>query len=145
MSTATPKIKDLAQRLLALEAEQGQPTDDPVDEAVKVCEKLRVLISRLVGVAGFASLLSRALSMAKVLEPSLVVVKVEANSDLVGFEQIGPTHDRAERRNAGVALVAQLLGLLTTFIGQSLTLSLVRAAWPDVSLDEMDLGIGGKP
>lgn len=145
MSTASPKINDLAQRLLALEAAQGQPTDDHVDEAVKVCEKLRVLISKLVGVAGFGSLLSRALSLAKAVEPALVVVKVGANNSLVGFEEVGHTHDRGVRRNGGVALVAQLLGLLVTFIGQSLTLSLVREAWPDVTLDGMDLGTGEMP
>ena len=145
MSTASPKIKELAQRLLALEAGQGQPTDDQVDEAVRVCEKLRVLISKLVGVAGFGSLLSRALSLAKAVEPSLVVVKVGADSSLEGFGEVGRDHDTGERRKGGVALVAQLLGLLVTFIGQSLTLSLVRDAWPEVTLDGMDLDTGEMP
>ena len=44
------------------------------------------------------------------------------------------------RRTAGgeaaVAITAHLLGLLVTFIGEPLTLRLVREAWPDASLDE---------
>ncbi len=37
---------------------------------------------------------------------------------------------------AAVAITAHLLGLLVTFIGEPLTLRLVREAWPDASLDE---------
>ncbi len=32
--------------------------------------------------------------------------------------------------------MVHLLGLLVTFIGEPLTLALVREAWPDISLDE---------
>jgi hypothetical protein len=38
-------------------------------------------------------------------------------------------------RLAGEVLVAELLGLLVTFIGEGLTLSLVREAWPGVSIE----------
>lgn len=32
-------------------------------------------------------------------------------------------------------MLAELLGLLVSFIGESLTLTLVREAWPDASMD----------
>jgi hypothetical protein len=35
--------------------------------------------------------------------------------------------------DAAVAITAQLLGLLVTFIGEPLTVRLVREAWPDAS------------
>jgi hypothetical protein len=34
-----------------------------------------------------------------------------------------------------LTITAHLLGLLATFIGESLTLRLVREAWPEASLD----------
>jgi hypothetical protein len=37
---------------------------------------------------------------------------------------------------AGAAITGHLLGLLVTFIGEPITLRLVRDAWPDASLDE---------
>ena len=40
--------------------------------------------------------------------------------------------------DAPVAIIAHLLGLLMTFIGEPLTLRLVREAWPDVLLDGQD-------
>ena len=44
----------------------------------------------------------------------------------------------ANARNAGidaaVSIITYLLGLLVTFIGEPLTLRLVRDAWPDADL-----------
>ena len=39
-------------------------------------------------------------------------------------------------------LLTQLLGLLTAFIGQNLTLSIVREVWPNAKLDDLDFGKG---
>jgi hypothetical protein len=38
----------------------------------------------------------------------------------------------------GVILLSELLGLLMIFIGEALTLQLVRAVWPDATLDHLD-------
>ncbi len=145
MSMPSPKIRDLARQLLALEAAQGKPSDDQVNEAVKVCEKLRVIVSKLVGVAGFRSLLSRALALAKAEVPWLRVVRVQADSSLAGFDEVERDEDTGVGGNGECVLVAQLLGLLVTFIGQSLTLSLVRDAWPDATWGGMELGSGDMP
>jgi hypothetical protein len=39
-----------------------------------------------------------------------------------------------------VVLVAQLLRLLVAFIGETLTLRLVRESWPKLSVNDSDLG-----
>ena len=39
-------------------------------------------------------------------------------------------------------LAAQLLGLMVAFIGEKLTLHLVREIWPEVPLDDLDLANG---
>jgi hypothetical protein len=43
-----------------------------------------------------------------------------------------------------VVLLAQLLGLLVAFIGEDLTLRLVREVWPKLSLNNLDFGKGYK-
>ena len=43
-----------------------------------------------------------------------------------------------------VVLIAQLLGLLVTFIGEKLTVRMVREIWPKVSLKGLDLDDGSE-
>jgi hypothetical protein len=88
----------------------------------------------LVGVAGFRSLMSRAVAMAKAEVPSLAAVQVRADGSLEGLDGAGPDQIAGAGSEAGVVIVAQLLGLLVTFIGEPLTLRLVRDAWPDASI-----------
>lgn len=133
MSTAPPAIRDFARRLLALEAARDEPSVVSGRVAVRVCEKLRLPLARLAGDAGFRSLMSRAVAMAKAEVPSLAAVQVRADGSLEGLD--GPGQDQnAGAGEVGVVVVAQLLGLLVTFIGESLTLRLVRDAWPDASI-----------
>jgi hypothetical protein len=145
MSTTSPRIQDLARRLLALEAARGKSSDERTHAIIVVCEHLRVIISKLVGIAGFAALLSRALAVAKAEVPSLGVLKVRSDGSLEGFEEALQNQDPEPLRSGGVVLVAQLLGLLITFIGQSLTLRVVRDAWTDASWDGIDLSTEEMP
>jgi hypothetical protein len=139
MSTATPAIRDFARRLVAHEAARAEPPVASGSEAVRVCEKLRLPLSKLAGVAGFRSLMSRAMAMAKNEVPSLAAVHVGADGSLEGLDP--PVHDQdtGAGGHAGVVVVAQLLGLLVTFIGEPLTLRLVRDAWPNASVGGMDV------
>jgi hypothetical protein len=43
-----------------------------------------------------------------------------------------------------VVLLAQLLGLLNAFIGEVLTLRLLRDVWPKIPLDNLEFGNGDK-
>ena len=49
--------------------------------------------------------------------------------------------DPEEITEAGGILVTQLLGLLVAFVGEKLTLCVVRQAWPQLPFD-LDLGGG---
>jgi hypothetical protein len=133
MNRTTPAIQDLARRLIALEAARD-PSHGSVGAAVRACEKLRVPLAKLVGVAGFRSLLSRAMAVAKAEVPSLDAVQVRPDGSLVGLDGIGRTQDA----EAGTVVVTQLLGLLATFIGEPLTLLLVSDAWPDAAAAGID-------
>jgi hypothetical protein len=137
MNMASAPIYDLARRLLAFEA-VGNSSDAYLEEMVSVCEKLRVPLSKLVGVSGFGSLLARALALAKAEVPSLSVMQVKADGSLAGLVEVGQNQDRAAAGKVGIVLVAQLLGLLATFIGEPLMLRLVFDIWPEASISKID-------
>jgi hypothetical protein len=124
----------LAGRLLALErAARRRDSDARVHEGVRVCEKLRDSLTRFAGSDGFASLLRRALALARAEDPSLNSVTINPDCSIKGFEELAADSGDGD---PAVAVIAHLLGLLETFIGEPLTLRLVRDAWPDASLDE---------
>lgn len=135
------QLREVARRLLAVEAVKS-PSLSRGHAAVDVCEKLRVSLTRLAGPDAFKSLLRRALTLARAEVPVLRGIEVAADGSLTGLEDLAscpPSRDgdQDEVAEAGAAIIAQLLELLVTFIGRSLTLRLVREACPDVPLDEL--------
>lgn len=146
MGTTPAAIQNLARQLLALDQARAGTVQGDLDPAARACEKLRLPLAKLAGAAGFASLLSRALALAKRQAPALDGLKVEPDGSLTGIEQLSrdPIASEAAQR-AGTVLVGELLGLLVTFIGASLTLRLVREAWPDISMEAVTLRIEDQP
>ena len=138
MDTPSPSIRDLARRLLAAEAASQSAAEPRVQAAVRVCEKLRVSLTRFAGVDGFRSLLRRALVLARAEVPALHGVTEKADGSIEGLEKVVADggNSGVGGSDAAVAVTAHLLGLLVTFIGEPLTVSLMREAWPDASLDE---------
>jgi hypothetical protein len=63
---------------------------------------------------------------------------------LGGLEQLPAQLGLEEFFEGRVVLLAQLLGLLVAFIGENLTLRLVREVWPKVPLKDIELTKGGK-
>lgn len=135
MDTPSSSTRDLAQRLLAVEAANKSDTGAGAHEAVRVCEKLRISLTRFVGAYGFASLLRRALALARADVPSLRTVQLKPDGSLEGLEALAANENNVGPEGA-IAIIVHLLGLLITFIGEPLTLRLVRDAWPNASLEE---------
>lgn len=129
------KSRNLAQRLLAYEAVAGEKADPAESGAFRVCAKLRPPLITLAGVAGFRSLLSRALALARAEAPSLSAVYVAADGSLQGMDEFTSQTNEEEARDGGVLLVAQLIGLLLIFIGEGLTFRLVQDVWPEAAFD----------
>ncbi|HEX7021680.1 MAG TPA: hypothetical protein VF171_02410 [Trueperaceae bacterium] len=136
-------VQNLARRLIAAEASARAPSaTGPGADAVlgagaaQVCEKLRGPLSRLAGIAGFATLLSRALALAKRRVPALEAWRVRPDGALekISNGEAAPHAATAGEHNIdpGLVLVSEMLGLLVTFIGGTLTLRLVRDIWPDI-------------
>ncbi len=130
-----PESQHLAQRLLAYEAVAGENSEPTESAAFRVCAKLRRPLTILAGVAGFRSLLSRALTLARAEVPSLSAVQVAADGSLKGLDEAEPQIDKKQARDGGAILIAQLIGLLLTFIGEGLTLRLIQDVWPEAAFD----------
>ena len=137
MSRPDALLHNLTVSVLA--ACQGSDSGD--DAAIQVCERLRPSLGKLTGNDGFASLLRRAVALAAEDCPSaLQGVSVSLDGRLQGFST-DPTTGGSEGAStdanaAALAITSRLLHLLITFIGEPLTLRLVRQTWPNISLPE---------
>jgi hypothetical protein len=141
MNTPSPAIQNLARRLIALEAAH-ELSNGQFGGALRTCDKLRAPLARLAGMGGFRSLMARALALATAEVPGLKSVLVRPDGSLEGFDAAQLHRDSSPGVDPGVVVVAQLLGLLVTFIGEPLTLHLVRDAWPNASFDASEAGSG---
>jgi hypothetical protein len=132
MDTPSSSMQDLARQILTA---SQTASDSHVHEVVAVIEKLQTSLTIFAGIDGFVSLLRRALALASAEVPSLQSLQVNAVGRLDGYEKlVAETGTAASGRVAAVAITTHLLGLLVTFIGEPLTLRLVREAWPESSL-----------
>jgi hypothetical protein len=131
-SADTPTTRELAQRLLAYETVETGTANPDTQAVYRVCDKLRRPLTTLAGAAGFRSLLARALTLAKKESPLLDAWEVQSDGSLQGLN--------GEEAQSGAVLIAQLIGLMITFIGESLTLRLLHDVWLDLPRYENKLG-----
>ena len=131
-----PASLQLARRILAYEADAGRNSEPTESAASRVCEKLRQPLCSLAGVAGFRSLLTRALALARAEAPSLSAVQVGADGSLKGLDDLAPQDDKDLSKAEGAILIAQLLGLLLTFVGEGITFRLVQNVWPESAFND---------
>jgi hypothetical protein len=120
------KTHDWARSLVACEAIAPTTSLQTEPATVRVYERLRRQLGAPVGVDGFRALASRALALAKAESPRLRAVQIAANGDLRGLGEVESQTDGTEDRDAGGILIAQLLGLFLTFLGEATTLRLIE-------------------
>lgn len=120
------KTRDLARNLVTSEASAGMATLQAEPATIRVYERLRRQLGAPVGVGGFQQLASRALALAKSESPRLNSVKVAENGGLLGLGESQSLDDTVEDREVGIILIAQLLGLFLTFLGEATTLRLIE-------------------
>jgi hypothetical protein len=144
MNRASPEMRNFAKRLIASETKGANSAQMTTADALNVCERLRPQMVMLMGDGGFRALRSRAVALAAKEVLWLRAVHVKSDGALGGLEDPRPPLSPDALLEGGVAVLAQLLGLLVTFIGEELTLRLVREDWPDAPLDDLDLTNEGK-
>ncbi|MGC1870968.1 MAG: hypothetical protein WA700_08415 [Acidobacteriaceae bacterium] len=120
------KTRDLARSLVACEAEASTTALHTEPATVRVYERLRRQLSAPVGNDGFQALASRALALAQSQSPRLSAVQVTANGALRGLGEVESGMHADEDGEAGIILIAQLLGLFLTFLGEATTLRLIE-------------------
>jgi hypothetical protein len=120
------KTRELALSLVAREADASTKSLQTQPATVRVYERLRRQFGAPVGVDGFQALASRALALAKSESPRLSAVQITANGGLRGLGEVESRTDMDEAGEAGVILIAQLLGLFLTFLGEATTLHLIE-------------------
>jgi hypothetical protein len=127
-----PETRDLARRLLADEAAADKTSLTTESAVLRVYDKLRSSLCALAGIAGFRSLAARALTLAKAEAPSLREMQVASDGSLQRLGELESQSQGHEEDEGGVILLAEILALLITFIGETLTLRLVNDTWPDI-------------
>jgi hypothetical protein len=136
MRQVNPAVRDLARQLLAAEAGDIRAPHEAVQAAERACAKLRLHLVRLVGLEGFRALLVRALALATADVPWLRAVQVQPDGSLQGLSEAATQQEGAGVAEGYAALLAQLFGLLITFVGETLTLRLAREIWPEAALGD---------
>lgn len=123
----TPKkTRDLARSLVAREAGSSAASLQTEPASVRVYERLRRQLGAPVGTEGFQSVASRALALARSESPKLDSVQVMANGGLRGLGEVQSQASSDQDGDVGIILIAQLLGLFLTLLGEATTLRLVE-------------------
>jgi hypothetical protein len=136
MRQATPQLKSLAQRLLAHEAKKS-PSPGKLAEALEVCcQRLHKRLDPLVGAGGFRALLERALFLAKKEHPWLEGVEIQAypGCELKALNEAMTGRQSTEIRETLTIILANVIWLLVTFIGEDIVYGLIEEAWPGMKI-----------
>jgi hypothetical protein len=146
------KTLDLARGLVACEADTSTTSLHTEPATLRVYERLRRQLGAPVGVDGFQALASRALALAQSESPRLGAVQVTADGCLRGLGEVESQTVTDEDGEAGIILIAQLLGLFLTFLGEATTLRLIKdlrlqveveTAADTTTVDTVDSASGG--
>ena len=134
-------MQRFAEKVLACESSLLEEAGIKALPAFHACDKLRSPLRKVFGLEGFRPLLFRAVVLAGAKCPWIRQLQVTADGALGGFAELKPPLDRATLEEGENVLIAELLGLLVTFIGPALTLSLVHDTWPALETLKLEDGL----
>lgn len=139
--------------VLLQEAQIQEAQTEAVERALN---KLRLHLSKTIGQEGFRTLLARALALTTPQFPNLGSIQINADGSLNGLPGTAGAHSKITQNEAqstqsyetpstatmanpiegATALLAHLIALLVTFIGEDLTLRILSALWPELAFIE---------
>lgn len=134
MNHATRKMRYFADRLIEHEATAGETLATENEIAVAILQKLRPQLVDIMGNTGFHALVARSLALAheEVGGPNGAWLSKDGNVD--GLAVAWKPTD-AKPSKGGAVMLAWLLGLLNSFIGELLTMQMVLEVWPELPLN----------
>jgi hypothetical protein len=142
MTQGAPRMRAIARRILDNEERRRAKAAETRSASFLVVAALRPHLANLMGNAGFRALLMRALALAGTELPWLRVVAVNSDGGLDGLDALEAQLAPGDVLRGNVLLLSLLLSLLVAFVGETLTLQLVRDIWPDSSNAGLDSAIG---
>jgi hypothetical protein len=137
MPLSSPKLRRFVTH--ALVAASGATAPDQaqlVSSFNLLCDRLRARLHALFGPTAIAALFARALHVATAEFPWLAaaVLKDGERCSLEGLERVGAAIERDAVEEGLATVLADTIGLLTTFIGDDFVMPLVQAAWETASI-----------
>ena len=135
MNQTALDLRNYAKNLIAYEVSQTVSFESTHTAAFVVIEKLIPHFSTLMGAAGFRALISRSLLLANAEVAWLRDLRVKEDSSFEGLKELAAKMSPEEIAAGGIVILAQLLGLLMTLIGEDLTLRLLN------NIDNLKFGI----
>ena len=138
MPEMSPAAQVLARRVLRHEAGGRAEPAALAEAAERADARLRARLASLIGPTGYTALLTRAVHLAQAEVPALERVTVDAlapgaEGGLHGVREFARASGDAGAAEAGLsAILAHVIGLLATFIGEDLALRQIRDAWPEL-------------
>ena len=125
MNRIAPKLRAHAQRLIAYEMSRNASSKSTTTSAFVAIGTLGLHFGALMGAAGFRALISRALVLASAEVAWLHNLRFSKDGSFEGLNELEVQANPEEIANGGIVLLAQLLRLLVTFIGEDLTFRLL--------------------
>jgi hypothetical protein len=138
MPEMSPAAQVLARRVLRHEAGGRAEPAALAEAAERADARLRERLASLIGQTGYTTLVARAVRLAQAEVPALERVSVDAlatgaEGALHGVREFARASGDTGAAEAGLsAILAHVIGLLITFIGEDLALRLIRDAWPEL-------------
>jgi hypothetical protein len=137
MPEVSPAARAVARRVLLHEAGGHTEPAALAEAAERADARLRGRLGGLIGQTGYTILADRAVRLARAEVPTLegVAVDTGAEGGLRGVRAFALASDGdAGAAEAGLsAILAHVIGLLSTFIGEDLALRLIRETWPEIA------------
>ena len=125
MNRAALKLRAYAESLIDVENSRNASSESNHVAVFGVIERLGEQFVSLMGAAGFRALLSRALVLANAEVACLRELHIGKDGSFEGLHELGAQPNRKEIADGGIVLLARLLGLLMTLIGEDLMLRLL--------------------
>jgi DNA-binding response OmpR family regulator len=128
------RLNSLAGKILKYESSVGHLLGNPAPIIFSVCDKFRSPVQTLTGENGFRSILSRALMLSRSEVAWFGTVIISAKGFFEGLRRAEASLPPPEIIRGETVLIAHLLGLLFTFVGEQITRVLLQDIWPECSL-----------
>ncbi len=141
MVPPSPKLVELARRIVEHEAGGSPDGAASVAAVERACQRLRDHLVDLLGSVGVSALLTRALHLAQRENPFLAGVAVNGEPDacFTGLEESLAARTDEEATAAAATVLTHVFDLLVVMLGEELGMKPIRKLWPqETSVKEID-------